>query len=191
MTIAAEVPNHIGGLWSKSEAREFIDVINPATGEIMARTPLLTAPRSMPPSSAATAAFPAWRRTPVGERIQYLFKLRRCSSSTSTNWLGSSRRKRKDAGRGPRRTAARGIENVEVACGMPVLMQGYNLEDVTAGVDEMLIRQPLGVVAAITPFNFPAMIPFWFLALRDRLRQYAHPQAVGARAVDDAPRWSS
>ena len=52
---------------------------------------------------------------------------------------------------------------MEVACGTPMLMQGYNLEDVTAGVDEMLIRQPLGVVVAITPFNFPAMIPFWFL----------------------------
>jgi len=57
----------------------------------------------------------------------------------------------------------RGIENVEVACGIPMMMQGYNLEDVTPGVDETLIRQPLGVVAAITPFNFPAMIPFWFL----------------------------
>ena len=57
----------------------------------------------------------------------------------------------------------RGIENVEVACGIPMMMQGYNLEDITPGVDETLIRQPLGVVAAIVPFNFPAMIPFWFL----------------------------
>ncbi len=57
----------------------------------------------------------------------------------------------------------RGIENVEVACGIPTLMQGYNLEDVASGIDEMMIRQPLGVVAAITPFNFPAMIPLWFL----------------------------
>ena len=57
----------------------------------------------------------------------------------------------------------RAIENVEVACGIPMLMQGYNLEDVAAGIDEIMIRQPLGVVAAITPFNFPAMIPFWYL----------------------------
>ena len=57
----------------------------------------------------------------------------------------------------------RAIENVEVACGIPTMMQGYNLEDVARGVDEMMIRQPLGVVAAITPFNFPGMIPFWFL----------------------------
>src|SRR6202041_2390239 len=57
----------------------------------------------------------------------------------------------------------RAIENVEVACGIPTMMQGYNLEDVARGVDEIMIRQPLGVVAAITPFNFPSMIPFWFL----------------------------
>jgi len=57
----------------------------------------------------------------------------------------------------------RAIENVEVACGIPMLMQGYNLEDVARGIDEIMIRQPLGVVAAITPFNFPGMIPFWFL----------------------------
>ncbi len=57
----------------------------------------------------------------------------------------------------------RAIENVEVACGIPTMMQGYNLEDVARGIDEMMIRQPLGVVAAITPFNFPGMIPFWFL----------------------------
>ena len=57
----------------------------------------------------------------------------------------------------------RAIENVEVACGIPIMMQGYNLEDVARGIDEMMIRQPLGVVAAITPFNFPGMIPFWFL----------------------------
>ena len=57
----------------------------------------------------------------------------------------------------------RAIENVEVACGIPMMMQGYNLEDVARGIDETMIRQPLGVVAAITPFNFPGMIPFWFL----------------------------
>src|SRR5262249_3008960 len=57
----------------------------------------------------------------------------------------------------------RAIENVEVACGIPSLMQGTNNEDIASGIDEHMIRQPLGVVAAITPFNFPAMIPFWFL----------------------------
>ena len=78
----------------------------------------------------------------------------------------------------------RAIENVEVACGIPMMMQGYNLEDVARGIDEMMIRQPLGVVAAITPFNFPGMIPFWFLPYAIATRQYVDSQAVGARAAD-------
>ncbi len=57
----------------------------------------------------------------------------------------------------------RAIENVEIACGMPILMQGYNSEDIARGIDEMMIRQPVGVCAAICPFNFPGMIPFWFM----------------------------
>ena len=112
---------------------------------------------------AAAAAFPAWRRTPAGERIQYLFKLKNLLeehidelSKLITLENGKTFGEAKAEWR-------RGIENVEVACGIPVMMQGYNLEDITPGVDETLIRQPLGVVAAIVPFNFPAMIPFWFL----------------------------
>ena len=80
----------------------------------------------------------------------------------------------------------RAIENVEVACGIPILMQGYNLEDVARGIDETMIRQPLGVVAAITPFNFPGMIPFWFLALCGGDGKYLYIEAVGARSADDA-----
>ena len=112
---------------------------------------------------AAAAAFPAWRRTPPGERIQCLFKLKflledhideiaRLITLENGKTLAEAKAE-----------IRRGIENVEVACGIPMMMQGYNLEDITPGVDETLIRQPLGVVAAITPFNFPAMIPFWFL----------------------------
>ena len=85
----------------------------------------------------------------------------------------------------------RGIENVEVACGIPTLMQGYNLEDVSGGIDELMIRQPLGVVAAITPFNFPAMIPLWFLPYGDRLRKYIHFETVGTRAAHRAQAFSS
>src|SRR6202142_2814429 len=112
---------------------------------------------------AAAAAFPAWRRTPPGERVQYLFKLKnlleehidelsRLITMENGKTFGEAKAELR-----------RGIENVEVACGIPMMMQGYNLEDVTPGVDEMQIRQPLGVVAAIVPFNFPAMISFWFL----------------------------
>jgi malonate-semialdehyde dehydrogenase (acetylating)/methylmalonate-semialdehyde dehydrogenase len=157
------LPNFVGGVWVASTSTESVDVINPATGELLARTPLSTASDVDRAVQAAAAAFPAWRRTPAGERVQYLFKMRtlieehleelaRLITTENGKTLGEARAELR-----------RGIENIEVACGTPILMQGYNLEDVTPGVDEMLIRQPLGVVAAITPFNFPGMIPFWFL----------------------------
>jgi malonate-semialdehyde dehydrogenase (acetylating)/methylmalonate-semialdehyde dehydrogenase len=157
------VPNYVGGRWTASAATEFVDVVNPATAEIIARTPLSNAAEVDGAVQAALAAFPAWRRTPPGERIQFLFKLKtlleehidelaRLITVENGKTFGEAKAE-----------IRRGIENVEVACGIPLMMQGYNLEDVTPGVDEMQIRQPLGVVAAITPFNFPAMIPFWFL----------------------------
>ena len=85
----------------------------------------------------------------------------------------------------------RAIENVEVACGIPMMMQGYNLEDVARGIDETMIRQPLGVVAAITAFNFPGMIPFWFLPYAIASGNTSDPQALGARAAHHEARSSS
>ncbi|HXM97231.1 MAG TPA: CoA-acylating methylmalonate-semialdehyde dehydrogenase [Candidatus Dormibacteraeota bacterium] len=159
----ADVRNFIAGSWKRSSATEFADVTNPATSELLARTPLSTSADVDAAVQAAANAFPAWRRTPAGERVQYLFKLKnlldehidelaRLITVENGKTFGEAKAELR-----------RGIENVEVACGIPMMMQGYNLEDVTPGVDEMLIRQPLGVVAAITPFNFPAMIAFWFL----------------------------
>jgi malonate-semialdehyde dehydrogenase (acetylating) / methylmalonate-semialdehyde dehydrogenase len=160
---APDLQNYIGGAWRRSSTTDFFEVTNPATSELLARTPLSTIADVDAAVQAAAAAFPAWRRTPAGERIQYLFKLKNLLeqhldelSRMITTENGKTFAEAKAEFR-------RGIENVEVACGIPMMMQGYNLEDVTPGVDETLIRQPLGVVAAITPFNFPAMIPFWFL----------------------------
>jgi malonate-semialdehyde dehydrogenase (acetylating)/methylmalonate-semialdehyde dehydrogenase len=162
-TQAPDLLNFVGGVWRRSTAAEYADVSNPATAELLARTPLSTSADVDAAVQAAAAAFPAWRRTPPGERVQYLFKLKnlleenldelsRLITLENGKTLGEAKAELR-----------RGIENVEVACGIPMMMQGHNLEDVTAGVDEMQIRQPLGVVAAITPFNFPAMIVFWFL----------------------------
>jgi len=158
-----EVENYYGGAWHKSAAAQHVDVVNPATAEVIGRTPLSSKAEVDTVVQAAAAAFPAWRRTPPGERIQYLFRLKNLLeehldelSRLITVENGKTFAEAKAEWR-------RGIENVEVACGIPLMMQGYNLEDVTPGVDETLIRQPLGVVAAIVPFNFPAMIPFWFL----------------------------
>jgi len=163
MPVAESIPNYIGGEWRKSSARESQQIINPATQESLAELPLSTADDVASAVEAAAAAFPNWRRTPPEERIQPLFKLKQllednldelCRIITKENGktLGESRGEMR-----------RAIENVEVACGIPILMQGYNLEDVARGIDETMIRQPLGVVAAIVPFNFPGMIPFWFL----------------------------
>jgi malonate-semialdehyde dehydrogenase (acetylating)/methylmalonate-semialdehyde dehydrogenase len=157
------LPNVIGGTSQPSMSTEHFDVFNPATGELLARTALSTASDVDRAVQAAASAFPEWRRTPPGERIQYLFKIRSLLLEHLDELAGLITRENGKTIGEARAELRRGIENVEVACGTPMLMQGYNLEDVTAGVDEMLIRQPLGVVAAITPFNFPAMIAFWFL----------------------------
>src|SRR5438445_184844 len=158
-----ELLNHVNGAWRRSSATEFADVSNPATAELLARTPLSTSADVDAAVQAAADAFPAWRRTPPGERVQYLFKLK---NRLEENLDELSRLITLENGKTFAEAKAelrRGIENVEVACGIPMMMQGHILEDVTPGVDEMQIRQPLGVVAAITPFNFPAMIVFWFL----------------------------
>src|SRR5438552_6322656 len=158
-----KIPNYINGNWIHSQATEWLDVTNPATGEIIGQTPLSDAAEVAAAVDAAAAAFPEWRRTPPEDRIQPLFKLKQLLedrvdelSRILTQENGKTLTEAKAEWR-------RAIENVEVACGIPMMMQGYNLEDVARGIDEIMIRQPLGVAAAITPFNFPGMIPFWFL----------------------------
>ncbi|MGH9806713.1 MAG: CoA-acylating methylmalonate-semialdehyde dehydrogenase, partial [Terriglobia bacterium] len=163
LTQVTDLQNYINGAWRRSSTADFFDVTNPATAELIARTPMSSATDVDAAVQSAAVAFPAWRRTPPGERVQYLFKLKNLLEEhldelsrliTVENGKTFSEAKAE---------LRRGIENVEVACGIPMMMQGYNLEDVTPGVDEMQIRQPLGVVAAIVPFNFPAMIAYWFL----------------------------
>lgn len=162
-TDVLNVPNYVDGQWSESKASEWFEVVNPATGEVIARTPLCGEAEVGQAVESAARAFPAWRRTPPEDRIQFLFKLKplleehleelaRIITQENGKTLGEAKGELR-----------RAIENVEVACGIPTMMQGYNLEDVARGIDETMVRQPLGVVAAITPFNFPGMIPFWFL----------------------------
>jgi malonate-semialdehyde dehydrogenase (acetylating)/methylmalonate-semialdehyde dehydrogenase len=155
--------NYVNGAWRASTATEFVEVINPATAEVLTSTPLSTRADVDSAVQAAADAFPAWRRTPPGERIQYLFKLKNLLEEHIDELARLITLENGKTFGEAKAELRRGIENVEVACGIPMMMQGYNLEDVTPGVDETMVRQPLGVVAAITPFNFPAMIPFWFL----------------------------
>src|SRR5579872_5255702 len=160
---AVAIRNFVNGKWQAPTSEPGLELINPATGEPLGRAPSGSADEVDAAVQAAQAAFPGWRATPAADRVQFLFKLKvlleehldelaRLITIENGKTLAESKAELK-----------RGIENVEVACGMPVLMQGYSLEDIAPGIDEIMVRQPLGVCAVITPFNFPLMIPLWFL----------------------------
>jgi malonate-semialdehyde dehydrogenase (acetylating) / methylmalonate-semialdehyde dehydrogenase len=155
--------NFVGGRWVESKAREHLDVYNPARGEVIARTPLSTAEDVDAAVAAATAAFPAWRDTPPVVRSRAMFRFKQLledSFEELARTVTTEHGKTLDEARG---SVRRGIECVEVACGTPSLMMGYGLENIASGIDCSVIRQPVGVCAAIAPFNFPAMVPLWFL----------------------------
>jgi malonate-semialdehyde dehydrogenase (acetylating) / methylmalonate-semialdehyde dehydrogenase len=158
-----KIMNYINNEWVEPKVSEYADVINPATGEVIAKTPLCGKEEVDAATKAAAEAFPAWRQTPTQDRIQYLFKLRdllkanhdeigRIISKESGKTFGEAKAE-----------MVRAIENVEVACGMPMMMKGEISEDIAPGIDEIMLRQPLGVCATIAPFNFPGMITFWYL----------------------------
>jgi len=158
-----QLPHFINGKWVESAAGEWLDVPNPATGEVLARVPLAGADEVNRAVEAAAAAFPAWRRTPTEDRIQPLFKMKALLEEHIDDLSRTITRENGKTFGEAKAEMRRAIENVEVACGIPTMMQGHNLEDVARGIDEFMIRQPLGVVGVITPSNFPGMIPFWFL----------------------------
>src|SRR6266851_4697433 len=147
--ILTKVPNFVNGQWIESGATEWVDVANPATGEVIAQTPLCNAAEAAAAVEAAAAAFPEWRRTPAEDRIQPLFKLKQLLEDhvddlgrilTQENGKTFSEAKAE---------LRRAIENVEVACGIPMMMQGYNLEDVARGIDEIMINGGKTVVNAL------------------------------------------
>ncbi len=155
--------NYVNGHWAEAGTAALLPVRNPATAQTMAQVVLSPAAEVDRAVQAAHAAYQLWRRVPAPERVQYLFKFKALLEDhldelarIVTNECGKTYAESVGELR-------RGIENVETACGIPALMQGYNNEDIARGIDEHMIRQPLGVVTAITPFNFPAMIPLWFL----------------------------
>ncbi|HLN80618.1 MAG TPA: aldehyde dehydrogenase family protein, partial [Thermoanaerobaculia bacterium] len=155
--------NFVGGRWVESHANELLDVYNPAKGEVIARTPLSTAEDLDDAVVAAKKAFPEWRDTPAVVRSRALFRFRQLLEDNFEDLaraVTTEHGKTIDESRG---SVRRGIECVEVACGTPSLMMGYALENIASGVDCSVIRQPVGVCAAIAPFNFPAMVPLWFL----------------------------
>jgi malonate-semialdehyde dehydrogenase (acetylating)/methylmalonate-semialdehyde dehydrogenase len=164
-----EVRNLIGGAWEDRDGRDIEPVYDPATGEVIAETPLSTAEDVDRAVKKAAAAFPSWASTPVPERARILFRFKALLEEHFEELRDlvtlENGKDAKDAGGEVRR----GIEVVEFACGMPSLLMGETVRDVARGVDNVSWRYPLGVVAAITPFNFPCMVPLWTI-----------PVAIGA-----------
>ena len=163
MSTNGQLLNYVNGDWQRSSAGTYRPVLNPATAQVITTVPLSPGAEVDTAVQAASKAFREWRRTPVGDRIQHLFKFK---ALLEANLDAIARTITNEAGKIYNESVGemrRGIENVEMACGMPSLIQGYNNEDIASGIDEHMFRQPLGVVAAITPFNFPGMIPLWFL----------------------------
>ena len=157
--------NYINGAWVNSVGSESINVVNPATQEVLAKVPYGKDTQKDVAQAvlAAQAAYLEWKNVPVLKRIQPLFKLKQLLEENRDEiakliTLECGKTLAESSGE-----LQRAIENVEVACGTPMLMQSEFLENVATGIDEFMIRQPLGVTACIAPFNFPAMISFWFL----------------------------
>jgi malonate-semialdehyde dehydrogenase (acetylating) / methylmalonate-semialdehyde dehydrogenase len=157
------IKNYINGKWVEAEREGYFEVKNPSTGQIIAKTPLSTSAETNRAIEAAYRAFPGWSGTPVSRRVQYLFDLlaflRRNEEQICRTIVEEVGKSLADA----RAELKRAVENIEVACGMPVLQQGDKLIGSSFGIDGEVIRLPLGVFAMIAPFNFPAMVPFWFL----------------------------
>jgi malonate-semialdehyde dehydrogenase (acetylating) / methylmalonate-semialdehyde dehydrogenase len=157
--------NYINNSWIKSKEANTSDVINPATQEILGKVPhgKGTATDVAKAVEAAAEAYKSWSQVPVMKRVQPLYKLKQLLEENAED---IARTITLECGKTlveSRAELQRAIENVEVACGSPMLMQSEFSENIAGGIDEFMIRQPLGVCACIAPFNFPGMIPFWFL----------------------------
>lgn len=161
--MTTKILDFIDGQWTDAKASDLLDVINPAEGKAVAEVVMTPKAIVAEAVEAGQTAYHEWRATPVTDRIQYLFKFKMLLED---NLDDIAKIITTECGKTYKESVGemrRGIENVEVACGMPAMIQGYNNEDIARGIDEHMFRQPLGVVTAITPFNFPGMIPLWFL----------------------------
>ncbi|WP_213880546.1 CoA-acylating methylmalonate-semialdehyde dehydrogenase [Pseudomonas sp. dw_358] len=155
----------INGQWVESETQDWLDVVNPATQEVLAKVPLATAAEVNAAVAAAQAAFKGWRNTPIGTRMRIMLKLQaliREHSPRIARTLSAEQGKTIADAEGD---IFRGLEVVEHACSIGSLQMGEFAENVAGGVDTYTLRQPIGVCAGITPFNFPAMIPLWMFPM--------------------------
>jgi len=165
-TVSAKIAkNYVNGVWVASKSDRIRSVLNPATNEVIAEVPMSSAAEVDRAVLAAQDAFYEWRTTPPYTRARAMFKFKNLMEEhfeELSRLVVIENGKTIDEARAEVRRA---IENVELAAGIPTQMMGYNLEDVAQGIDETALRQPIGVCASINPFNFPAMVPLWFMPI--------------------------
>lgn len=158
----ADIMNYVGGGWRQASSSDTLPVTNPARGEEIGRVPVSTTADVDAAVKAASEAFPMWRATPAPERARVLFRLKALLEEHKEELAVQLTREHGKIIAETRGEVQRGIENVEHACGIPTLMMGDTVEEISRGIDSASWRQPLGVFGIITPYNFPVMIPLWF-----------------------------
>ncbi len=157
--------NYINGEWVSSNTEQFQDVINPATGSAIAKVPLSSFSDVDEAVEVAKEAFKSWRNTPVPQRARVLFKFQQILSENHEELARLVTQENGKSYKEAYGEVLRGIECVEFAAGTPSLMMGENLSSISTNIDSQMFRYPLGVVAGISPFNFPMMVPFWMFPL--------------------------
>ena len=162
---AERVPALIGGRFQESGSDEVDPIYDPATGETIALLPHSTPEEVDRAVRAAAEAFPAWADTPVPDRAQVMFRFKALLEDLFEELSRLVTHENGKTLAEARGEVRRAIEVVELACGAPTLMMGTNLDQIADGIDEELVRFPVGVVAGITPFNFPNMVPLWMIPL--------------------------
>src|SRR5579872_3314205 len=158
------IHHHIAGKQVAGESGRHGDVFNPATGEKTHEVDFASTDEVGAAVSAAAAAAPAWRETSLAKRSDILFSIRQTLDAHRADIARAITAQHGKVLSDAMGEVARGLENVDFACGIPTLLAGRYAEQASTGVDVYSIRQPLGVVAGITPFNFPAMVPMWMFA---------------------------
>ena len=164
-TTVAQVKLLINGEWVDSKTNEWLDVVNPASQEVLAKVPLATQEEVKAAIDSAERAFHSWKKTPIGARMRIMLKLQaliRENSKRIAAVLSAEQGKTIADAEGD---IFRGLEVVEHACSIGTLQMGEFAENVASGVDTYTLHQPIGVCAGITPFNFPAMIPLWMFPM--------------------------
>jgi malonate-semialdehyde dehydrogenase (acetylating)/methylmalonate-semialdehyde dehydrogenase len=160
-----DLRNYIGGEWVPAQGVEYLEVPNPATEEVLARVPLSGAADVDAAARAARAAFAEWSELAVPERASYMFRFREALLDYRDELIRLVTTENGKIYSDAAGEVRRGIEVVDFACGMPTLMMGTNLDQISKGIDSELVRFPVGVAAGITPFNFPFMVPLWMYPL--------------------------